>query len=64
MVRDRVFSHSGSRVHLAWALFMTGPVRRAFSGFFHPYRPERHYMRGPGPKWREKHPGFEASTNH
>jgi hypothetical protein len=19
-----------------------------------PYRPERHYMRGPGPKWREK----------
>jgi hypothetical protein len=22
---------------------------------FHPYRPERHYMRGPGPKWRAKH---------
>ena len=21
----------------------------------HPYRPEFHYMRGPGPKWREKH---------
>jgi hypothetical protein len=20
------------------------------------YRPERHYMRGPGPKWRELHP--------
>ena len=20
-----------------------------------PYRPELHYMRGPGPKWREKH---------
>ena len=19
------------------------------------YRPERHYMRGPGPKWHEKH---------
>jgi hypothetical protein len=19
------------------------------------YRPERHYMRGPGPKWQEKH---------
>ena len=19
------------------------------------YNPERHYMRGPGPKWREKH---------
>ena len=24
-----------------------GPVRK--------YRPEDHYMRGPGPKWREKH---------
>ena len=20
-----------------------------------PYRPERHYMRGPGPKWRAKY---------
>jgi hypothetical protein len=19
------------------------------------YKPERHYMRGPGPKWRDKH---------
>jgi hypothetical protein len=22
---------------------------------FSPYRPELHYMRGPGPKWRDKH---------
>ena len=22
---------------------------------FNSYRPELHYMRGPGPKWREKH---------
>jgi len=22
------------------------------------YRPELHYMRGPGPKWREKHAGL------
>jgi hypothetical protein len=21
------------------------------------YHPERHYMRGPGPKWRQKHAG-------
>ena len=21
----------------------------------HPYRPELHYMRGPGPAWRAKH---------
>jgi hypothetical protein len=23
--------------------------------FSDPYRPELHYMRGPGPKWRAKH---------
>jgi hypothetical protein len=26
------------------------------------YRPERHYMRGPGPKWREKHFDRHASS--
>jgi hypothetical protein len=25
-----------------------------------PYRPEAHYMRGPGPKWRQKH-GLDRS---
>ena len=37
---------------------------RALAGYFaklkdrltDPYQPERHYMRGPGPKWRERHP--------
>jgi hypothetical protein len=24
---------------------------------FDPYRPELHYMRGPGPKWNAKHQG-------
>ena len=24
-------------------------------GLFDTYRPELHYMRGPGPKWRERH---------
>jgi hypothetical protein len=23
-----------------------------------PYRPELHYMRGPGPKWHAKHQGI------
>lgn len=27
-----------------------------------PYRPEKHYMRGPGPKWREKHARDRNST--
>jgi hypothetical protein len=26
-----------------------------FAGPVGKYRPEQHYMRGPGPKWREKH---------
>jgi hypothetical protein len=31
-------------------------VRRALTrGLFDTYRPEKHYMRGPGPKWQEKH---------
>jgi hypothetical protein len=25
------------------------------SDLFNEYRPEQHYMRGPGPKWRAKH---------
>ena len=26
-----------------------------FKSLVDPYRPEAHYMRGPGPKWRAKH---------
>jgi hypothetical protein len=29
--------------------------RRLTGSLFDPYRPELHYMRGPGPKWRQKH---------
>ncbi len=25
------------------------------SGLANPYRPELHYMRGPGPKWQQRH---------
>ncbi len=34
----------------AWAL-----LRRIAGYFFDRYRPELHYMRGPGPKWLEAH---------
>ena len=27
-----------------------------------PYRPEAYYMRGPGPKWREKHARARGSS--
>ena len=29
--------------------------RAFFVKAFNPYRPELHYMRGPGPAWRAKH---------
>jgi hypothetical protein len=28
---------------------------RLFRSMVDPYRPELHYMRGPGPKWHAKH---------
>ena len=31
---------------------------------FEPYRPELHYMRGPGPKWREKHERGAGQPQH
>jgi hypothetical protein len=34
--------------------------RQFFARAFDPYRPELHYMRGPGPAWRAKY-GTEAS---
>jgi hypothetical protein len=41
---------SGLPVSLFRALAQAWHAHRA-----EPYRPERHYMRGPGPKWRAKH---------
>ena len=32
-------------------------VQNLARSLFDPYRPEQHYMRGPGPKWRAKHDG-------
>lgn len=36
--------------------------RKLTSSLFDPYRPELHYMRGPGPKWREKHGQLDRTT--
>jgi hypothetical protein len=37
---------------------LIGEIREFWHQFivaaFHPYRPEQHYMRGPGPAWRAK----------
>ena len=34
--------------------------RSLAEALFDPYRPELHYMRGPGPKWHAKHRLHEA----
>lgn len=38
----------------SWIYFVQG-WRALMTKRYLPYRPERHYMRGPGPKSREKH---------
>jgi hypothetical protein len=54
------------RVHAGNASVLVSLLRRAvgalvtflgpsWDGPVKKYRPEDHYMRGPGPKWREKH---------
>lgn len=35
-------------------------VRGLIRDLFDPYRPELHYMRGPGPKWHAKHASAAA----
>lgn len=40
-------------------LQIKGFWRRFLATAFNPYRPELHYMRGPGPAWRAKH-GLDA----
>jgi hypothetical protein len=45
-----------SRAHSAPRLAgAVADLRKILKSLFDPYRPELHYMRGPGPKWHEKH---------
>ena len=36
--------------------------RQFFTRAFDPYRPELHYMRGPGPAWRAKHKALSPAV--
>ena len=38
--------------------------RQFFAKAFDPYRPELHYMRGPGPAWRAKYGADEIGRAH
>ena len=44
-------NHGPSKPLAEFRAFWRQFVARAFN----PYRPELHYMRGPGPAWRAKH---------
>ena len=52
-----ILSRSAARLHLSQRLQMrvSETCQRLWQDIFHPYRPELYYMRGPGPKWHEKH---------
>jgi|HubBroStandDraft_6_1064221.scaffolds.fasta_scaffold383134_2 hypothetical protein len=43
----------------AWT-WTRATARKATAGQGENYRPEAHYMRGPGPKWRAKHARIAA----
>ena len=50
-VRSRAADHSVPRLTADLADLLHDLARRLLD----PYRPELHYMRGPGPKWHAKH---------
>ena len=43
-------------------LRIAAPLRRLVRAWSDHYRPELYYMRGPGPKWREKHAQEAANS--
>ena len=51
----RTASRRNTRVSLRRQASLVDMWRGLVKDLFDPYRPELHYMRGPGPKWREKH---------
>jgi hypothetical protein len=46
-------STSGSKI--STPLMTAIELGRVLTNCFDRYKPEKHYMRGPGPKWHEKH---------
>ena len=54
--RDDSFRRSFTGIGQALAAFWRELTRDAVS----PYRPEKHYMRGPGPAWQAKYGTLRA----
>jgi hypothetical protein len=53
---DRIYAVRGRKMLTALVGHLTRKWHEILRELTDPYRPELHYMRGPGPKWREKHP--------
>jgi hypothetical protein len=51
-VKAKTNAQNGGRTGLASEL---ADILRLVKSVLDPYRPELHYMRGPGPKWHAKH---------
>ena len=51
-----------ARQDVTWWSQLAQRLQALFQGLFGPYRPELHYMRGLGPKWRAKHQRISASV--
>jgi hypothetical protein len=54
MARSRKTVQIGDRTAPVLAAEL-GNILRLIKSLLDPYRPELHYMRGPGPKWHAKH---------
>jgi len=53
--RTRVRRRSARRQGLRLGADIGALFHDLLQALFDPYRPELHYMRGPGPRWRAKH---------
>ena len=47
-----------------WFDTITAAWHRILDDVSNPYRPELHYMRGPGPKWNAKYRGQSGAVLH
>jgi hypothetical protein len=62
MPANRKSARPGGRTRPTFAAELAD-IAVSFRSLFDPYRPELHYMRGPGPKWRAKHAAAPAAAD-
>src|SRR5207247_10197709 len=55
MIRATRFRNRAARLQARLAADIGELLHDVVKALLDPYRPERYYMRGPGPRWRAKH---------